>query len=608
MATDAGRFHELFERWARRVRTRMIVRQALTWTALGLLVGSLAALALWKTHQGALRPWMGAVGLVGLAAGAIIGARRRWTDMDVALYLDGRLDTDEVITTAVQMRNEAEADDEARAVVVRQAADALEKADPKKVRPPIFVGDHLLIPIAVAAIVLVARMPMPVRPLPAAPPGSDKVQLAQVEGLEKMAALGALSTPDEAQRERLKQLAERAKNLREKLRDGMERREALSEIAKLKDDVAAERLSLGDAERREGLEAAQGQLAKEPSLKDAAKALGDRDLTRFDEEMQKLANSQEKADRERAKKALEEAADAAKKNGAPDVARALEEEKKLLEERSKRNDALKDLAEGFGKDAPEDLKKDLEEMAEGGTDKDSRKLAKDLGDALEKLTPEERKRLGEKLREKAEKGGMAPMDKERLKDLAKKLATPEGQKQLEEELRKMANEDTESEESKKQGALEEGEKGLGEAEKQLGGGACPMPMPIPGGQQPGGPPGGDKGEKNGPPGSGKSPPGKADGDPGGPGSHHDTGKGDHKGGQTPEIDSKGFRSRASGKINSGAPMPGAVSGRTTGKPGDTAKLRGTGALGEVGPSEIGGVERSDIPEEYREQVGRYFSP
>jgi hypothetical protein len=425
-----------------------------------------------------------------------------------------------------------------------------------------------------------------------------------------MAALGALGTPDDAQRERLKQLAERAKNLREKLREGMERREALSEIAKLKDDVAAERLSLGDAERRQGLEAAQGQLAKDPVLKDAAKALGDRDLTRFDEEMQKLANSQEKADRERAKKALEEAAEAAKKNGAPDVARALEDEKKLLEERAKRSDALRDLGEGLGKDLPDDVRKDLEELGNGGNDKDARKLAKELGDALDKLSPEERKRLGEKLREKADQGNLAPVDKQRLKDLAKKLATPEGQKQLEEELRKMANEDTESEESKRQGALDEAEKGLGDAEKQLGGGACPMPMPVPGGPQPGGN-SGDKGggDKNGSPGSGKSPPGggKADGS-GGPGSHHDTGRGDHKGGQTPEIDSKGFRSRAGGKINPGAPMPGAVSGRTTGKPGDTAKLRGTGALGEVGPSEIGGVERSDIPEEYREQVGRYFSP
>ena len=55
-------------------------------------------------------------------------------------------------------------------------------------------------------------------------------------------------------------------------------------------------------------------------------------------------------------------------------------------------------------------------------------------------------------------------------------------------------------------------------------------------------------------------------------------------------------------------MPGVATGRTAGRAGDTANIRGSGALGDVGPSELGGVERSDVPEEYREQVGRYFSP
>ena len=44
------------------------------------------------------------------------------------------------------------------------------------------------------------------------------------------------------------------------------------------------------------------------------------------------------------------------------------------------------------------------------------------------------------------------------------------------------------------------------------------------------------------------------------------------------------------------------------EPGETANQVGSGALGAVGPAEVGGMERSDVPEEYREQVGRYFSP
>jgi hypothetical protein len=580
----------------------------MTGAAVGLLLGALAALGAWKMRQGALRPWMAAAGLAGIAAGAIVASRRRWSDPEVALYLDGRLGANEAITTAVELRNRAEQDEEARAVVVRQAAEALDRGDPKRVRPAVLAWDHLLIPLSVAMLVAVARMPLPRPAVVPAAPGADKVQLARVEGLEKIAALGAIGSPDEAQRKRLEKLAEQARKLREKLNEGMERREAQSEIARLRDDIVAERMSLGDGERRAGLEAAHGQLAKEALTKDAAKALGDRDLTRFDEEMQKLANQREQGDREKAKKALEDAAEAARKAGAPDVARALEEQRKLFEERSKRSQALKDLGEAFGKDLPPDVKQDLEDLAREGLDKDSAKLAEKMAGALEKLTPEERKKLGEKLRQNAEKGNVAPMDKERMRELAKKLGTPEGQKELLEQLRKMANEPPKSEEAQRGKALGEAEKGAGEAEQQLGGGAAPLPIPM-AGNDPGQPGGGKcKGGGDAKGGAGKSGGGDAKDGKGGPGSHHDTGRGSHAGASTPEIDAKGLHARAGGKINPGAPMPGVVAGRSAGRPGETANIRGQGALGEVAPGEVSGVERSDVPEEYREQVGKYFSP
>jgi hypothetical protein len=59
-------------------------------------------------------------------------------------------------------------------------------------------------------------------------------------------------------------------------------------------------------------------------------------------------------------------------------------------------------------------------------------------------------------------------------------------------------------------------------------------------------------------------------------------------------------------MNPGTLMPGVILGRTAGRAGNTANAVGEGALGVVGPQEIGGVERSEVPEEYREQVGRYF--
>lgn len=121
-----------------------------------------------------------------------------------------------------------------------------------------------------------------------------------------------------------------------------------------------------------------------------------------------------------------------------------------------------------------------------------------------------------------------------------------------------------------------------------------MPVPVPGGKPggqngPGGKNGGKDGEK---PSAGHS-------DGGGPG--------DHKG-QTGVVDGPGVKARASGPINKAPSMPGVTLGRTTGKAGETANIQGTGALGQAAAGELGAVERSDVPEEYREQVGRYFQP
>jgi hypothetical protein len=55
-------------------------------------------------------------------------------------------------------------------------------------------------------------------------------------------------------------------------------------------------------------------------------------------------------------------------------------------------------------------------------------------------------------------------------------------------------------------------------------------------------------------------------------------------------------------------MPGTTTGWTPGKAGATANAQGTGALGSVGPGEIDGVDPSEVPEEYREQVRQYFQP
>jgi hypothetical protein len=613
------RFRDVFSRWAGRVRRRLALGVILTGAAAGLTLGAGAAAAAWKLRLGPVRPWTAAGGLLGAAAGAAIARRRRWDDTTVALFLDGKLGANEAVATAIDLgkgapsraekgkspakaaapaeRDSDPAENPGYVVVLTQATAALEKATAKQVRTGVLRPWHAALPAAAGVIAYLSWIPLPPAPAgPPAPPGSEQVKLAEVQGLEKVIALAEVGARDDAQRERLKKLAEDARKLQQKLEEGVEKREAQADLAKLKDGLIAERLSLGEGQERQGLENALGKLAENPDLKDAAKALGDRDLTSFDDEMQKLANKLEKQDRERAKKALEEAAEAAKKAGAPNVAKALEDQKNRLDQKGAQNDALGELAKELGDALPDDAKEALGDMQKSGSSKAQKKLAEKMNEALKKLSPDERKRLAEKMKKQA--GKMSPDElgegpsKEEMEDLAKKLESEEGMKELEEQLKDMAKEDP-SGDGQREEALEDAEKGLGEAEKQLG-----VPMPMAGGPGKGG-----KDGKGGPGDGG----GKGDGKDATPGHSDGGGPGDHKG-QTGVVDGPGVKARADAKVNKGRPMPGITLGRTQGRTGETANVKGQGALGDAASSEIGGVDRSVVPEEYREQLGRYFQP
>ncbi len=95
-----------------------------------------------------------------------------------------------------------------------------------------------------------------------APPGSDLVKLEKLPGLDRIEALDRLggSTPEE--RERLKRIADAARKLRAELAKGVERREALAAVAKLRDDIAAERMKFGDKGNRAALDAALAKLER----------------------------------------------------------------------------------------------------------------------------------------------------------------------------------------------------------------------------------------------------------------------------------------------------------------------------------------------------------
>jgi hypothetical protein len=577
---------QAFGRAAAKVRGRLWLRRVLTGATGGLVVGSLAAGALWWLRHGELRPYAAALGLVGAAAGALVAARKRWSDEEVALYLDHQLGSHERIVTALGVSgSSSEAAQHLRASAARALASSSEQLKP----PRVLDAPQLALPLAAAAIAWATLAPLPPAPPVATPPGAERVQRAKLQGLERIEALANERGRNPEDERRLRELAAEAKKLRGQLSEGMEKREALARMAKLRDAIAELRSELGSGQQRAGLEAAIGALAEHPELRKAARALGDGDLTAFDREMQRLANQAEQSARDSAKQALQEAERAARERGAPALADALKEQREAFAKRAAEADALRELAKSLqGQLDPEALE-DLKEFGQSGDPEAARRLADAMGKALSKLSEAERKRLSERLKQQLEQspnGALSPMTREQIDDMARRLASPEGQRELEEQLRQLA-EPEQSAEARRDGALGEAERGLDEAERGLG--AMPLPTPGNQGQQP----------------SAGNSPGDAQNGQGGPGS--DTGHGDHAG-KTDAVEAPALRSKANVARSGVGPMHAATLGRAPARPGDTANQRGTGSLGSVAPGEIGAVEQSEVPEEYREHVGRYFEP
>jgi hypothetical protein len=589
---DSAALSELdawFGRAARKVRSRLWLRRVLTGTAIGLAAGGAAAGGLWWLRQGELRPLAAALGLLGGAVGAIIAARKRWSDEHVALYLDEKLGSREQIVTALGLRAQT---GEAAQHLKSSAAAALSAGLPTLTGPKVLDAPQLLGPFGAAAIAWLALTPLPPAPKLEAPPGIERVQRGDVKGLERIEALRDQKGRNPEDERRLRALADEAKRLRSDIGQGVEKREALSRMAKLRDAIAELRSEFGNKQNRPGLEAAIGSLAQHPELRQAARALGDGDLTEFDREMQRLANKAESEARESAKQALEEAERAAREKGAPGLADALRQQKEAFQKRAAEAEALRELGEALkGQLDPEALE-DLKEFGSSGDPEAARRLSEAMGKALAKLSDEERQRLAEQLKKQLSQtpgGAASPMTKQEMEDLARRLASREGQKELEQRLREMAN-PKQTEEGQRDGALDDAERGLGEAERGLGG----MPLPM-------------QGESPSPGQGGPQSPQSGDGQNGGPGSHKDSGTGKHDG-ESKKVEAPELRSKANVPRSGTGPMHAATLGRAPARPGDTANQRGTGSLGSVAPTEIGAVEQSEVPEEYREHVGRYFEP
>jgi hypothetical protein len=257
-AAKVTKFREAFSKWAGRVRRGLAIGLILTGASAGMAAGAGVAAVAWKTRQGPVRPWTAAGGLLGAAVGAVLARRRRLNDTEVALYLDGRLGANEAVATAVELgkpapssgkragakgaekaaaneqRDSDPSENPGYVVVLTQAAAALEKATSKQVRARVLRPWHAAVPIAAGAIAYLSWIPLPAAPAVApGPPGSEQVKIAEVAGLEKVIALAELNARDDAQRERLKKLADDARKLQQKLMEGVVMRVAQADLAKL---------------------------------------------------------------------------------------------------------------------------------------------------------------------------------------------------------------------------------------------------------------------------------------------------------------------------------------------------------------------------------------
>ena len=574
------------ERRLRRVELRLAVRRAargaLSGLALGTAVGAALFAAAWLTRIETLRSAAPLASLLGGLVGAGRTYWQRFSRAELGLFLDARLGSAEVITTAL-LSPSAEPTDAARAVEQR-AVTALASANPQRLRLPIGSRLQLLLLPALGLAYWLQQLPPRSVAAAAVAPGAAKIR-KDVRSLERIEALSEVAGVSEQDRERMRQLAAEAKKLRSDLKRGLEQREAQARLATLRDQLRDARELPGSQAERAGLQAALSALGAQKATERAAKALGQGDLIGFDEEMQRAADSAEQSAREAARQALAEAERAAGGRGAPRLAEQLARALQAFDARAEKSRALREFAKALAPKLDAEGRAALEEFLAQGGAAAAQRLAEALAQALEQLSEDERARLAERLKSQLAQDPSAPHSpsREELATALEQLTTEAGKRRLAQMLRELAR--AESADERRQRALQDAERGGADAERELRG---LLPLPGPGG------PGGDAPDKGANAGQGQAP-------------SNDASRGKHDG-STARVEGDGLRARASARMLPGASLPASGFDRTPGRAGETANQVGTDNISGRAAKEVGAVEHADVPEQYREHVGRYFEP
>jgi hypothetical protein len=363
----------------RAVRLRTFVRTFATWVIVVGTLSVLLALAL-----PAVPRWHALVGL-GVALLAALGRAltRHDAPLDLVTYVDQRLDAGFALVSSFEGG--------AHVQTQQQAQAALHGKTARDVRPRVLDGEWLGIAFYAAALLAVYGVPLP--PPVRRPPGAESVTLAIAPALTRVAELPRQAR-DEAQRAQLERAAQEAEALRQRLSEGMPRREALDGLHRVREEVAQARRA-DTPERQRAREAATDALAGEREM---ARALAERDLESLSRAVQRAAGRREAADRERARQALTQAAEAARAAGDNELADGLLRQRDTLDRRSQQAALARQLAEAMPETQRAALDRTLERLARDGDAEGLNQAMVDaMAEAWRRLTPEERQRLGNAL-------------------------------------------------------------------------------------------------------------------------------------------------------------------------------------------------------------------
>ncbi len=565
IATSSAPTPPRFAWAAARVRSRLAWREVWRGVLCGVAAAVVLMLARWAFGGSWSRVFLLAAPALGLILGWARARNRRWSDVDVATYLDARLRLPESLLSWVYAPNNSE--------LTARAHSALAHDVPV----PRTWTRRLLASTAVFAVLGAAALLLPVRAQLAANAASPARALA-APSLAAVAGLSDLPARNEAERARRDALVSEANQLDAELRRGLSREAAQAKLGALRDRMTEEHRSLGDdASSGSGLDAAARALQAR-GQNALAEALARRDLIAFDEELERQAAFRESSDRASARRALEEAAAAAKAAQADGVGALLEQSAQALQERAARNDRLREFAEAMRRAgaASDPLERAAERLDRTGSASDAEALANAMADALASLSDEEKERLAKNLaalQTDSAASGEAAAQASKLDPAA-----------LAKQLQELARSTPQLSEAQRDGAFRDAERGLDSAGNEIRGA-----LPAPGN---GGAPG-ERAASHGPAGTASGP-----SSGGGPGEHAGT---------TAPVDANEMRARARSRAQK------ATTGTKTtvfgpGAVGDAPQRASAPLSAAANARELQNVDDGELPAEYRDQVRRYFSP